>query len=346
MPAGASLMAASSWWVARSIVSAEIWYSRCKRWVHRPAQSDVPAPALRTFCSLSSVLGMEDSSLEMAGPRLVYVLSLLRSVSKSFALLKMFMAPLVFIHGMFMNASSWNAWMPLFSAKGFQCSAPDWPFHEGAPATLRTNASPGLGTLTLDDVVTHIAGHLKRSSEKPVLVGHSMGGLVVQRLVQMDLASAGVCIDSAAPAGISVPSWSFVKSNLPVVNPFKGNAPCLLTQSQFHYAFCNTLTRAESDAAYEKWVVPESRNVARTSTGAAGKIDFSKAHVPLLFLAGSADHIIPAKLNLKNFNAYPDSTGKKTFHEFEGRSHSLCFAPGFDEVAQYVAGWIQTTLSA
>jgi pimeloyl-ACP methyl ester carboxylesterase len=250
------------------------------------------------------------------------------------------MRPIVFVHGMFMNALSWNSWIEFFSQKGFSCTAPHWPFHEGDPSALRANPAPELGKLTLEQVLSHVTQHVKHLKEKPILVGHSMGGLVVQRLIQMDLCTMGVCIDSAPPSGIVVPSWSFVKSNVPVVNPLKGDAPCLLTQKQFHYAFCNNQTLEESNAHYAKWVVPESRNVARTSTAEAGKIDFEKPHAPLLFIAGENDHIIPAALNKKNYLAYSDASGKKELKEFKNRSHSLCFAPGFEEVAQFVCDWI------
>lgn len=250
------------------------------------------------------------------------------------------MRPIVFIHGMFMNPKSWDGWIRFFEQRGHSCSAPAWPFHEGEPATLRNNIPTELGKLTLGEVTDVFEKHIRTLPEQPILIGHSMGGLITQLLVARDCAAAGVCIDSAAPNGMLVAKWSFFKSNLPVLNPFKGSSPVLLSKKHFRYTFCNTMSAADSNAAWEKFVVPESRNVARSSSGKAGKIDVAKPHAPLLFIAGEQDHIIPAALNRKNHKAYTDSNSVTDFKEFPGRTHFICGQQNWEEVAQYAASWI------
>lgn len=136
-----------------------------------------------------------------------------------------------------------------------------------------------------------------------------MGGLVTQLLVNKGLVKAGVCIDSAPPVGVFTLKWSFLKSNLPVINPFKGNAPCVMSKEHFHYTFCNTMSQAESDKVYDNLVTPESRNIPRSSTK-VGKVDFKKPHPPLLIIAGSADNIIPQVLVETNRDKYKDKNSK------------------------------------
>lgn len=248
---------------------------------------------------------------------------------------------IVFIHGMFMNPASWANWREFFGERGYACDAPAWPHHEGVPSQLRTNPHPQLGKLSLGEVIESLADHVRELDEPPVLVGHSMGGLIVQRLLGEGLGAAGVCIDSAPPKGIVSFKPSFLRSNLPVVNPLKGDTPCLLTLDQFHYMFCNVMTDADTRAAYEQFVVPESRNVARSSAGADGEVDFAKPHPPLLFVAGERDNIIPASLNRKNYAAYRDGDSRRDFVEFQGRSHFICGQEGWEEVSTHVADWLE-----
>ncbi len=225
---------------------------------------------------------------------------------------------IVFIYGLFQNPYSWNEWKTYFENKGYTCYTPSYPFHDGVPENLRHTINPKLGNITFENVIDSLNTFIEKLPEKPILIGHSMGGLAVQKLIEMNKGTVGVCIDAAPPKGIVSFKWSFLKANLPVINPFKGNSIFTPTVKWFHYAFCNTITINQAKIEYDKSVVPESRNIARSSTKKDGKIDFKKPHNPLLFIAGEKDQIIPSSLNKKNFNAYKDTNSVKEFKEFEG----------------------------
>ena len=149
---------------------------------------------------------------------------------------------------------------------------------------MRQYIPEGLGSLTLAQVVDHISSYIHTLSEKPILIGHSMGGLIVQKLIMMNKGVAGVCIDSAPPKGIFSFKWSFLKSNLTTINPLKGNSVFLPSVNWFQYAFCNTMTLEQTATEYNKHVIPESRNIPRSSTGKDGYIEVKKPHYPLLFI--------------------------------------------------------------
>jgi pimeloyl-ACP methyl ester carboxylesterase len=249
---------------------------------------------------------------------------------------------IVFIHGMFMTPLCWEQWVPYFQANGYICIAPAWPGRNEPVAVLRKNhPDPQLGKLTLTDVVEHLASVVKNLDEKPILIGHSMGGLVVQILLQRDLAVAGVAIDSAPPAGVFTTQWSFLKANWPMINPLiSSHEPRLMSFEDFQYAFVNTFPLEEQKAAYEKYVVPESRGVPRESLGGLARIDFTKPHAPLLLTAGSDDHIIPAALNKNNYKKYQQSSSVTDFKEFMGRTHFLIGQTGWEEIADYITDWL------
>ena len=249
---------------------------------------------------------------------------------------------IVFVHGMFMTPLCWEHWGDYFQAQGYKCITPAWPGRDQPVATLRKNhPDPQLGKLTLSAVVEHLTSTIKTLDETPILIGHSMGGLIVQILLQMDLAAAGVAIDSAPPAGVFTTKWSFLKANWPMISPFVSrHEPREMSFKDFQYAFVNTLPMAEQQAAYERYVVPESRMVPRESLGGIAKIDFKKAHAPLLLTAGSDDHIIPASLNKANYEKYRQSSSVTSFKEFTGRTHFIIGQTGWEEVADYVLAWL------
>ena len=250
----------------------------------------------------------------------------------------------VFIHGMYMSPLCWEQWLAYFQAKGFNCLAPAWPGRDQPVSVLRKNhPDPELGRLTLTQVVEHMAAVIANLDEKPILIGHSMGGLVVQLLLQREIAAAGVAIDSAPPAGVFTPKWSFLKSNWPHITPFAAqSSPISMTFDRFQYTFVNTLPLAEQQAAFEKYVVPESRRVPRQSLTAS--VDFKKPHPPLLLVAGSSDHLIPASLNKMNYERYAQSPSITDFKEFPGRAHFMVGQSGWEEVADAILAWLQTCL--
>jgi pimeloyl-ACP methyl ester carboxylesterase len=249
---------------------------------------------------------------------------------------------IVLIHGMFMNSLCWEKWIPYYEAKGFRVLAPAWPGRDKSVEELnKAHPDPELAKLKLNHIVDAMETFIKGLDEKPAIIGHSMGGLVVQLLMQRDLAVGGVAIDPAPPAGVFTTEYSFLKANFPAINPLLLNKPVKMSFEHFQYAFVNTLPLAEQRAAYDRYVVPESRNVPVSSLGAAGKIDFKKLHRPLLITAGEKDHIIPASLNRTNHRKYqmPSATD---FKEFAGRDHFLIGSKGWEEIADYCLEWFGT----
>ena len=249
---------------------------------------------------------------------------------------------IVFIHGMFQNPKSWDKWIKFFSEKGYKCSAPAWPLHEGEPSALRNNPPEGLGDLHLQDIIDEMELVVNAQNQKPILIGHSVGGLIVQLLVSKGIAAAGIAIDSVAPNAMLAFDWGFMKNSALIANPFKGNEPFYMDLESFHDSFCNTMTNEETQDAYEAYATHDSRNVLRECLGEAGHVDIEQPHAPLLFIGGEEDEIIPSSLNQKNADAYTDDESVTEFKEFPNRGHFICGQPGWEEVAEYVGDWLKS----
>ncbi|MCU1282064.1 MAG: hypothetical protein JWM53_5610 [bacterium] len=248
------------------------------------------------------------------------------------------MTSVLFIHGMFVTPLCWSGWIDRFNTRGILCEAPAWPWHDATPAELRAgHPNAALGRLTLDELVAHFEAIVKRQPSPPVLVGHSLGGLIVQLLLDRGLGARGVAIDSAPAKGIFVLRWSMLRANAPMLF---GSDPKLLSPAQWRYAFDNRATPEQARASYDQQLVPESKRVARGAL--AAKIDWDKPHAPLLLVAGGADHIIPAAVNRANAGKYRHTGSKVDFKLFDGRTHyGVLAGDHWLEVCDFVGDWIE-----
>lgn len=248
---------------------------------------------------------------------------------------------IVLIHGLFVNNTSWTAWKTYFEAKGYTVYTPANPGHDGDPAALRKNIHPQLTETGFEDVVMNIVKLIDTLPEKPIVVGHSLAGLVVQKLIEMDKAVAGISIDGAPPKNVFAP-LATIKVVLPVVNFFKGNSAFLGSREWYHNAFFNNYSRQESDKLFDEIAVPESRKIARdTLLKSFAKVDFKKPHKPLLFIGGEKDNIFSSAFTKRIAGSYKDKNSIVDFKEFKGRSHFICGEEGWQEVADHIISWME-----
>ncbi|WP_210521635.1 alpha/beta hydrolase [Hymenobacter terricola] len=249
---------------------------------------------------------------------------------------------IVFITGAFVSSSCWNEWKTLFEGYGFTCLVPAWPFRDAPVVTLRSRQPDArVASIRLAQLTEYYADIVAQLPEKPILIGHSMGGLLTQLLLQRDLATAGVAIHSVAPQGVITFKWSFYRSVWGPLGYFTPvNETFMMSFRQWQYAFTNGMPRAQQRAAYEQFAIPESKHVSRDGLTAAAKIDFAKPHAPLLFLAGSTDHIIPASLNYSNYRRYQHAGSVTAYRELPGRNHFVLGQPGWREDALCILTWL------
>lgn len=249
----------------------------------------------------------------------------------------------LFVTGAFVTHHCWDEWKDYFENRGYKTLAPAWPFKDGDAESLR-NRQPydtDLAKLTLSEVVDHYAEIARSMPEKPIIIGHSLGGLMTQILVSRDLAAAAVAIHPVPPLGVFPYEFSFLKAGWKSLGLFTStNKTYMMSFKDWQYAFVNEMPLEEQQLAYEKFTAPESKTVARGGLTSAAKVDFKKKHAPLLITSGSIDNIIPAHLNLRNFKAYQSNGSILEYKEFPGRNHHVLAQPGWEGDADYVLNWI------
>lgn len=255
--------------------------------------------------------------------------------------------PVVFIHGLWLHPSSWAPWADLFSESGYEPVAPGWP---GVPETVElARADPdSIAGHGLDDVTEHYAEIIRTLPHPPVLIGHSFGGMVAEKLLGMNLGKAAVAVDAAQIKGVLPLPLSSLRSSMPVFkNPANSNRAVSLTTEQFRYAFGNAVSPEESDALYEQWAIP-APGKPLFETAAANFSPHSPAKVntgnsergPLLLVMGGRDHTVPETITKSTLKQYRGSDAVTDLVEFADRGHSLTIDSGWREVADECLSWL------
>jgi pimeloyl-ACP methyl ester carboxylesterase len=255
--------------------------------------------------------------------------------------------PVVFIHGLWIHASSWQPWMELFDEHGYDTVAPGWPGDSNTVADTRRNAD-ALNNVGIAQIVEHYAELIGNLATTPVAVGHSFGGLVAQELLAAKHIAAAVAIDPAPIKGVKALPFTQLKSAFPVLNnPANKHRTVSLTPKQFQYSFGNTLSEEESDDLHERWTIPGPGRPLFEDAGANFSrhspvdVDTDTAdRGPLLLTSGTEDHTVPLKVTREVFDVYANGPSDTEFHEFDGRGHSLTIDHGWQEVAAVALHWL------
>jgi len=256
--------------------------------------------------------------------------------------------PVLFIHGLWLHATSWERWIELFRESGYEPAAPGWPGEPNSVADAR--AHPELvADRGIDDLFEHFSTIIRALPSAPIIIGHSFGGLLAEKLLGEGLGRAGVAIDPAQIKGVLPLPLAQLKAGLPALgNPFNKSKAISLTKKEFHYGFGNALSKAESDELFERWTIPSPVRglfevaFANFTFHAASSVNtHNDARGPLLLISGTADHTAPDVTTEAAFKLYRHSLSVTELKKFEGRGHSLTVDTGWKDVAQSILDWLR-----
>lgn len=249
--------------------------------------------------------------------------------------------PVVFVHGLWLRPEGWRDWRWLFESEGFAAVAPAWPGE--APSLAAARAEPHrLAGRSVADVLEHSAAVIARLDRKPVLVGHSLGGLVVQQLAARGLAAATVAVAPAPHRGVLPLPVSSVRSVWPVLrDPRQRRGTVSLTAAEFRYAFTNALRPDDAERVFAEHAGPAPGRpifelaLANLNPATAVRVNLRPpARGPLLVIAGERDRVIPPLLARATFKRQRRHLDVTDYVEVPGRGHSLIVDPGWEQVGQ------------
>jgi pimeloyl-ACP methyl ester carboxylesterase len=200
----------------------------------------------------------------------------------------------------------------------------------------------------IDEVVAHYAQIISGLPSPPILIGHSFGGMIAQKLLGQDLAAAAVAIDAAQIKGVLPLPLPALRTTIPVFkNPANKHRAVSLTAEQFRYGFGNAIPQVESDALHARWTIPAPGKPLFEAAAAnfdphpPAKVDTAnQSRGPLLLVTGGRDHTVPEAVTRATLKQYRHSDAVSDLVEFPDRGHSLTIDSGWPEVADTALVWL------
>lgn len=254
---------------------------------------------------------------------------------------------IVLIHGLWVTPRSWESWAEHYRSRGYRVLTPAYPGFEVEVEALNADPSP-VEAVTVPAILEHLESVIREVRTPPILMGHSAGGTFVQLLLDRGLGAVGVTINSAPTEGVAVLPLSQLKSTFPVFkNPANRRHKAVgFTHKEWHYAFANKFSDAESRALYERYAIPAPGQIiwggvlANLQPGhQAAYVDYRNDNrPPLLFISGSEDHLMPPKVQRSNARHYKSDTVTEV-REYAGKGHLLPLQAGWQEIADFALSW-------
>ena len=257
----------------------------------------------------------------------------------------------VFVHGLWLLASSWDRWRTLFEEQGYTTLAPGWPDDPQTVAEAIDDPEV-FANKRIKQVTDHYADAIRQLKRKPAVIGHSFGGLIAQQLAEEGLSAVTVAIDPAPFRGVLPLPLSELKSGSPVLrNPANYHRAVALTYEQFRYGFANALEEDEAHQLYDRFAVPGS-GTPLFQSAAANLNPWTEDRVntqnpergPLLLIAGEKDHTVPLTVVAAAYTLQQNNPAVTEFREIPGRGHSLTIDHGWREVAEIALAFIAQQL--
>lgn len=235
--------------------------------------------------------------------------------------------PILFVHGYFADATVFTEWLELFAARG-------WPAYavnlRGRGGTLPT---VDLGRASMSDFIDD-AAVVARSLGSPVVVGHSMGGLIAQQLAAQQDVRAAVLLAPAPPRGISVLSPRLLLKQLKHLPAIFMSRLVRPGGEDLKAMVLNRIPAQQQDELLAD-LSPDSGRAGRDMSITGVHVASSQVKCPMLVVAGEDDRFIPigiAERIAKRYDA--------PFHRLRGHAHMLILEPGWQSIATLVEDWI------
>src|ERR1700678_3113539 len=255
--------------------------------------------------------------------------------------------PVVFVHALWIHSDAWQPWVELYRSAGYNAIAPGWPGDSNSADDTRKNPA-AVANKGIDDITSGYLDVIDRLPASPIVIGHSFGGLIAQKLLSGGAAAAAIAIDPGQIKGGQPLPFAQIRSGLPVLSkPGSRRRAIALTRKQFRYGFGNALSEGESSELFDKWATPApgqplfEASAANFKKPSPAAVDTRKRdRGPLLIVAGGKDHTVPEVVAHAAYKLYSGSGAVTDYHAFPDRGHSLVLDHGWREVADLTLSWL------
>jgi pimeloyl-ACP methyl ester carboxylesterase len=237
---------------------------------------------------------------------------------------------ILFIHGMWCGAWVWRNYLSFFSALGYACYALNLRGHHPSRPVS------DIGKVSVKEYLTDVrdvAGALGN----PILIGHSMGGLLVQKLAEEIAPPAVVAITPAAPRGIfALRTPRLLWAAATHAQAIALRRPLIIGREEADRLALNGLPLPARARIYDCFV-PESGCAIFEIACLGLRVDQSRLRGPMLVIAARHDNLTPVKLVKRIAKRYGAA-----YREYARNAHMIIMEPGWSQVAEEIAAWLST----
>jgi pimeloyl-ACP methyl ester carboxylesterase len=235
--------------------------------------------------------------------------------------------PVLCVHGMFGGAWQFDGWLPLLADRGYEAQAVNLRGHHGSRPVV------DLGKVTMRDFVED-ALEAARVLGEPVVLGHSMGGLIAQKMAEAGAVRAAVLLCAAPPRGILATSPTLIGRQLKHLPAILCSRPMRPNRSDADWLMFNGMSPVEADAIFGR-LVPESGAAGRDLTFGMVAVDERRVRCPLLSVTASEDRFIVPRIGRALAKKYAAE-----HYVVDGHAHMVISELGWEKVAARVLDWL------
>ena len=247
---------------------------------------------------------------------------------------------ILFIHGMWGTPKVWESFLPAFEKAGYRCEAVRLPFHD---TLISETPNPHIGTASLRDYVEAVVGRVEALETPPILIGHSMGGLIAQLVAARIPVKAVIALTPAPPAGVFALKLSTLRIFRDILlTPKFWKKPTRPSYKAARYGVLHEISEEEARAHYQEMVWESGRATFEIAFWTldktkAARLEREKIDCPVLLISGGLDRIVPASVVKASARRY---RGKCDYKELKGHSHWLIGEAGHEQVAGLCMDWL------
>lgn len=244
---------------------------------------------------------------------------------------------ILMIHGMWGSGNQWNNYRAFFEARGYLVITPTLRHHQVG------STDPALGTTSLKDYIADLESEISTIGGDPIIMGHSMGGLIAQLLCAKGYGKAGIFLTPAAPRGIIALTPTVIKTFFRIMSTWGfWRKPTFPTFKEIHYSVYNLLSEEDAKKEYETLTHESGRatyeiGFSLLDGSRAAEVREADIKCPVLVVGAGKDRITPASVARSIARKY--AAGGE-YKEFPDHAHWVLGGERWQEVAEFCHDWI------
>jgi pimeloyl-ACP methyl ester carboxylesterase len=236
-------------------------------------------------------------------------------------------APVLLIHGMFGGAWYWEGYQNLLARHGYESHAINLRGHHGSRSVRDIGKVP---------VKAFVADTLEvaRTLRNPIVVGHSMGGLIAQKLAESGGCKGLVLLAAAPPRWIPVLSWLLLRTEIKYARELFGWTALLPAREDADALMFNRTPLADRDRFYSR-LIPESGRAGFDMAFGVVGVSAQRVTAPVLVVTGTDDQFVVPRVARALARKY-----RATLREYDSFAHHIMTEPGWERPAGEIIEWM------